>query len=53
MKINLELTVEEINQILATLNQMPYGQVAAQVAHLIAKIKEQGEPQVTQEISEP
>lgn len=34
MKINLELSIEEINQILATLNQMPYGQVAVLVENI-------------------
>jgi hypothetical protein len=40
--INLELTIHEINLILAALGQAPY----TQVAELIKKIKEQGVPQV-------
>ena len=40
--INLELTVNEINVILAALGQAPY----AQVAELFEKIKVQATPQV-------
>ncbi len=47
--IKLELTIQEVNHLLSLMGNLPF----VQVAHLIAKIKEQGEPQVTQEISEP
>jgi hypothetical protein len=42
MNIKLELTLDEVNQILTTLGQMPY----AQVVNLIDKIKSQGMSQV-------
>lgn len=42
MIIKLELSLEEVNQILTTLGQLPY----AQVVNLIEKIKAQGTPQV-------
>jgi len=42
MIIKLELSIEEVNQILTTLGQLPY----AQVVNLIDKIKAQGMPQV-------
>ena len=42
MIIKLELSLEEVNQILTTLGQLPY----AQVANLLEKIKAQGTPQV-------
>ena len=37
MKINLELTIEEINQILGTLDQMPYRQVATLIDNIKAQ----------------
>jgi hypothetical protein len=40
--IKLELTVEEVNNILQGLGQLPY----IQVASLVEKIKEQATPQV-------
>lgn len=42
--IKLELTVEQINQVLGSLGQMPF----AQVAGLIGEIRQQAAPQVTQ-----
>ena len=45
MKINLELTIEEINQILGTLDQMPYRQVAT----LIDNIKTQAMAAIEQQ----
>lgn len=48
MKINLELTIEEINQILNTLDQMPYRQVSVLIdsikSQALAQIKEAEEP---------
>lgn len=40
--IKLELTVDEANMVLRVLGQHPFTEVAA----LISKIKQQGEPQV-------
>jgi len=37
MKINLELTIEEINQILIALEQMPYRQVAMLIDNIKAQ----------------
>ena len=37
MKISLELTIEEINQILGTLDQMPYRQVATLIDNIKAQ----------------
>jgi hypothetical protein len=48
MKINLELTIEEINQILGTLDQMPYRQVAV----LIDNIKAQAMTAIEQQKEE-
>jgi hypothetical protein len=48
MKINLELTIEEINQILSTLDQMPYRQVAT----LIDNIKKQATAIIEQQKSQ-
>jgi hypothetical protein len=45
MKINLELTIDEINQILASLDQLPYRQVAA----LIETIKAQAMAAIEQQ----
>jgi hypothetical protein len=42
MDINLTLTVDEVNVILASLGKHPFDQIAA----LVQKIKVQGEPQV-------
>ena len=42
MDINLTLTVDEVNVILASLGKHPFDQIAA----LVQKIKAQGEPQV-------
>lgn len=42
MDINLTLTVDEVNVILASLGKHPFDQIAA----LMQKIKAQGEPQV-------
>ena len=41
-EIKLELTIDEVNTILRSLGQHPFEQIAA----LIGKIREQGEPQV-------
>jgi hypothetical protein len=41
-EIKLELTIDEVNTILRSLGQHPFEQIAA----LIGKIKQQGEPQV-------
>lgn len=41
--IKLELTVAEVNAILASLGKHPFDQIAA----LISKIKQQGDVQVT------
>lgn len=48
MKFTLELTVEEGNQILASLAKLPYEQVAA----LIYKIKTEAETQVQKKQAE-
>jgi hypothetical protein len=40
--IKLELTVEEVNTILRSLGKHPF----EEIANLIVKIKQQGEPQV-------
>ena len=45
--IKLELTVPEVNAILASLGKHPFDQIAA----LIAKIKQQGDAQVTAQTS--
>ena len=42
-KINLELTVGEVNTILASLGKHPF----VEIANLIGKIKQQGDAQVT------
>jgi hypothetical protein len=42
MNIKLELSLEEVNQILTTLGQLPY----AQVATLIEKMREQAKTQL-------
>lgn len=42
MSIKITLTVQEINQVLAALAHMPYGQVH----ELIAKVRDQASPQV-------
>ncbi len=42
MIIKLELSLEEVNQILTTLGQLPY----AQVATLIEKMREQAKTQL-------
>lgn len=42
--IKLELSIDETNMILRVLGQHPF----AEVASLISKIKEQGEPQVAE-----
>ena len=42
MNIKLELSLEEVNQILTTLGQLPY----AQVANLIEKMREQAKTQL-------
>jgi hypothetical protein len=48
--IKLELTVEEVNNILQGLGQLPY----IQVTSLVEKIKEQATPQVqSQQTPEP
>lgn len=48
--IKLELTVEEVNTILRSLGKHPF----EEIANLIVKIKQQGEPQVTQpEVAAP
>lgn len=41
-EIKLELTIDEVNTILRSLGQHPFEQIAA----LIGKIRQQGEPQV-------
>jgi hypothetical protein len=41
--IKIEMSVSEVNTILATLGKQPF----AEVAHLISKIKIQGDAQVT------
>jgi hypothetical protein len=40
--IKLELTLDEVNQIMAALGNMPY----AQIAPLVEKVKEQAVPQL-------
>jgi hypothetical protein len=45
MQITLDLTAAEVNQILGSLSKQPY----AEVAVLIAKIKQQGDPQVEEQ----
>lgn len=47
--IKLELTVQEVNSILASLGKHPFDQIAA----LISKIKQQGDAQITQAAVEP
>ena len=47
--INLELTVAEVNIILASLGKHPF----AEIANLIGKIKQQGEAQVAAAQQEP
>jgi hypothetical protein len=48
--IKLELTVDEVNTILRSLGKHPF----EEIANLIVKIKQQGEPQVPQaEVAEP
>lgn len=42
--ITLELTIDEVNVILRSLGQHPF----AEIASLIGKIKQQGEPQVAE-----
>ena len=42
MEIKFVLSMEESNRVLGALGQMPYAQVAA----LIAKLREQAEPQI-------
>lgn len=42
MTIRLELSIEEVNQILTALGQLPY----AQVATLIEKMRNQAKPQL-------
>lgn len=49
MKLKIELTVEEINQVLQTLDQMPYRQVVT----LIENIKQQALSQMEPEIGKP
>jgi hypothetical protein len=44
MDINLTLTVDEVNVILASLGKHPFDQIAA----LVQKIKTQGQPQVNE-----
>ena len=44
MNIKLELTVDEVNAILRSLGKHPFEEIAM----LINKIKEQGEPQVAE-----
>lgn len=46
--IKLELTVQEVNSILASLGKHPFDQIAA----LIGKIKQQGDAQLTQAATE-
>lgn len=46
--ITIELTVDEVNVILRSLGQHPF----AEIANLINKIKEQGEPQVAELIKQ-
>ena len=41
MSIKLDLTVEEVNTVLRTLSKHPF----EEVANLIVKIRQQGEPQ--------
>lgn len=43
--INIELTVNEVNVILRSLGQHPF----VEIADLIAKIKQQGEAQITKQ----
>ncbi len=43
MKLNIELTIEEVNQVLAALEVLPYRQVAT----LFEKIKSQAMEQLT------
>ena len=48
--IKLELTVNEVNAILRSLGKHPFDEIAS----LIVKIKQQGEPQVAaQEAAQP
>jgi hypothetical protein len=49
MKISLELTIEEINQILGTLDQMPYRQVATLIDNIKAQAMAAIEQQKQQE----
>lgn len=42
--IKLELTIEEVNTILRSLGKHPFDEIA----NLIVKIKQQGEPQVAE-----
>jgi len=42
--IKLELSIEEVNTILRSLGKQPFDEIAA----LIVKIKQQGEPQVAE-----
>ena len=42
--INLEMSIEEVNTILRSLGKHPFDEIAA----LIVKIKQQGEPQVAE-----
>lgn len=47
--IKLELTVSEVNTILASLGKHPF----VEIANLIGKIKQQGDAQVKSEVQEP
>lgn len=47
--IKLELTVAEVNAILASLGKHPFDQIAS----LISKIKQQGDSQITPPAGEP
>lgn len=48
MNITFTLTVEEANMVLGAVAQLPYAQVAA----LVAKLREQAEPQLKPNASE-
>ena len=49
MNITLQLDVNEVNAILRSLGKHPFDEIAA----LISKIKEQGEPQVAAAQAQP
>lgn len=48
MAIKLELEIDEVNVILRTLGKHPFDEIA----NLISKIKQQGEPQVAEQAVE-